>query len=170
MRIGVLLCLFLSAVCLAAQPVAFAQVAAETGSVNLRQRLVHPPGPAPYFGPRLDSHFDTARVHDSLIGRWGFPSPFLLRFLPGDGLDPVTGAQWRRRPYLRGALAGNRYYYGLPGERSEAWYSYESGVMQTIGAIGYFVVPALLPPKAQDAFERAQDSSPPGGHGWPYHR
>jgi hypothetical protein len=170
MRIGVLLWLFLSVVCLAGRPLASAQVAAEAGSVNSRQRPVRPPGPTPYFGPRLDSHFEANMVRDALLRHPGFPNPFLLRFLPDAGFGPKAYAQWRSRLHPRDTQAGNRDYFRSPGSRSESWCSYDGAVMQTIGTIGYFVVPAFLPPKALDAFERAQDSSPPGGHGWPYHR
>ena len=170
MRTGVLLCVFMTAVCLAGQPEASTRATADTGSTNLKQVPVRPPHPAPYFGQRLDSLFETNLVLDAMLRHARLPNPFLHRFLPGAGFGPKNYAQWGSRLHPRDTQTSNRDYFRSPGSRSESWYSYESGVMQTIGTIGYFVVPALLPPKAQEAFERAQDSSPPGGHGWPYHR
>jgi hypothetical protein len=170
MRVGILLCGFMATVCLAGQPAASTQTAADSGSANSRQRIVHLVGPRTFLGPHLDSRLDTTRAHDTLFGRWGFPSPFLIRFLPGAGLGAVTYAQWRSGRYLRSVVANNVRFYGNSSEESDELFSYDSRAMQTIGEIAYWVVPPFLPPRAQEALERERDSFPPIGHGWPYHR
>jgi hypothetical protein len=169
MRTGVLLCVFLTAVCLADRPAAAARAAADSDSTSYHRRDVRLSAPGSYFGARIEARPDAACSGDSLYGRWGFPNPFLLRFLPGAGFGPVALAQWLSARRLRDTSA-SKDYYGSPYVRSEPWYSYDGSVMQTVGVIGSFVVPALLPPKPYEAYEHAQDNSPPYGHGWPYHR
>jgi hypothetical protein len=170
MRIGITGRIVLTAICLAGPPTAPAQAATDTGSARVRRRAAPVPISASYFGARSDSHLDTAPAPSIRSGRWGFPNPLLVRFLPGAGSWPAGLARWRSGRYLRAETANSGHYYGSPDAKSEAWYSYDGGAMQTIGAIGYFVVPGFLPSKAQEAFDREQDSAPPAGHGWPYHR
>jgi hypothetical protein len=168
MRIGVLFCLFLSAVCLAGQPMASAEVTAETGPVNFHRRLVLLPGPAPYFGPRLDSHLDTARAPDTLPRRAGFPNPFLDRFLTSAGFTAATYSQWRKGLYLRSALRGDGRFYPNPGQESDEYYPYDSRAMKTIGEIAHWVVPIFIPLEDREALMPERFDPQPGRHAWPY--
>jgi len=131
---------------------------------------VRPPGPAPYFGPRLDSHFDTTRAPDTLPERASFPNPFLDRFLTSAGFTATTYGQWRKGLYLQSALRGDGRFYQNPGQETNEYYPYDSREMKTIGEIAHWVVPFLLPTDDREVLLPERFDPQPGRHGWPYHR
>ncbi len=170
MRIGVLLCVFITAVCFAAQPEASTRAATDIDSTSLRQAPVRPPGPAPYFGPRLISHLDTTRVLDTLPRRTGLPSPFLDRFLTSTGFTAVSYGQWRGRLHMQSALRGDGRFYPNPSWESDPYYPYDSREMKTIGDVASWVVPFLLPTDDREVLLPERFDPTPGRRGWPYPR
>jgi hypothetical protein len=172
MRTGVLLCLFLSAVCLAGQPTASTQVAADTGSASFHQRTLSFGGHASFRAALLNSRFDTTRGHDTLLRRAGFPNPFLDRFLTSAGFTAASYGQWHKGLYLRGAAMRDGRLYQNPSLNSlllNEFSPYNSRAMKKVGDIAYWVVPFLLPMEDREAFMPQRFDPQPGRHGWPYH-
>jgi hypothetical protein len=123
--------------------------------VSFNKRIASLGDPASYPAAPLNSYFDPARVHDTLIERLGRPAistsaphPFLDRVLPGVSFAAVPYGQWRLGRYLRGAITSDGRFYQSDDLNSlllTMGYTCDGAELQTIAKIAillqHFTVP-----------------------------
>jgi hypothetical protein len=123
--------------------------------VSFNKRIASLGDSASYPAAPLNSYFDPAHVHDTLIERLGRPAistsaahPFLDRVLPDVSFAAVPFGPWRHGRYLRGALTNDGRFYQNDDLNSlllTMGYTCDGAELQTIAKIAillqYFTVP-----------------------------